>query len=69
MSVASMQVVQAVAGGGAHVSQRACWVVVMDLQELQKEVTVYGEEVLWGVDVGRVGRWQEQTEWAVRLIA
>ena len=46
MSVASMQVVQAVAGGGSHVSQRACWVVVMDLQESQKEVTVYGEEVL-----------------------
>ena len=61
MRVASIQVVQAVAGGEAHVSQRACWVVVMDLQELQKEAAVYSEEGWCGVDVGRVGRWQEQT--------
>ena len=61
MRVASIQVVQAVAGGEAHVSQRACWVVVMDLQELQKEAAVYSEEEMCGVDVGRVGQWQEQT--------
>ena len=55
-----MQVVHAVAGGEVHVVQRACCVVVIDLQELQNEVAVYGEEGRNGVDVGRVGRWQEQ---------
>ena len=56
-----MQVVHAVAGGEVHVLQKACCVVVIDLQEPQKEAAVYGEEGLCGVDVGREGRWQEQT--------
>ena len=56
-----MQVVHAVAGGEVHVLHRACCVVVIDLQVLQKEAAVYGEEGLCGVDVGREGRWQEQT--------
>ena len=56
-----MQVVHAVAGGEVHVLQKACCVVVIDLQELQKEEAVYGEEGLCGVDVGRAGRGQEQT--------
>ena len=56
-----MQVVHAVAGGEVHVLQRACCVVVIDLQVLQKEAAVYNEEGMCGVDVGREGRWQEQT--------
>ena len=56
-----MHVVHAVAGGEVHVLHRACCVVVIDLQVLQKEAVVYGEEGLWGVYVGREGRWQEQT--------
>ena len=61
MRVASLQVVHAVVGGEVPVLHRVCCVVVMDLQELQKEADVYGEEGLCGVDVGREGRWQEQT--------
>ena len=51
-----MQVVHAVMGGEVHVLHRVCCVVVMDLQEPQKEAFVYGEEGLCGVDVGREGR-------------
>ena len=64
-----MQVVHAVAGGEVHVLHKACCVVVIDLQEPQKEAAVYGEEGLCGVDVGREGRWQVQTVWAVWLAA
>ena len=56
-----MQVVHGVVGGEVHVLHRVCCVVVIDLQELQKEAAVYFEEGLCGVNVGREGRWQEQT--------
>ena len=61
MRVASIQVVHAVVGDEGHVLQSVCCVVVIDLQVAQKEAAVYGEEELWGGDVGREGRWQEQT--------
>ena len=56
-----MQVVHVVTGGEVQVVQEACCVVVIDLQELQKEEAVYGEEGVCGVNAGMAGRGQEQT--------